>query len=201
VTIEAAAQSIGVVDFRDKIRLWIERVEHGAPVIVFQHGEPAAVLLAHSETERWWGIERALSAFHGLELYPELVRDTSELAAVIRGSARPSRNEVRELGRRPRSILASPKFVGVAAFREEVAAVLETVKERPVVIYSRGDWGPIAIHPAEYDRLRALSRPVAWFRSAGLDLATAREEDVAAFVHTFRALPRGADVEPAARAG
>jgi prevent-host-death family protein len=201
VTIEAAPQSVGVVDFRDKIRLWIERVERGDPLIVFQHGEPAAVVLAHTETQRWWGIERSLSAFHGLELYPELARDTSELAAVIRGDVRPSRNAIRELSRRPRSILASPTFVGVAAFREEVAAVLETVKERPVVIYSRGDWGPIAIHPREYDRLRAMSRPVAWFRSAGLDLATAREEDVAAFVRAFRAVPAAEEVEAADRAG
>jgi prevent-host-death family protein len=201
VTIEASPQSVGVVEFRDKIRLWMERVEQGEPVIVFQHGEPAAVVLAHAETERWWGIERSLSAFHGLELYPELARDTSELAALIRGDVRPSHSAVRELSRRPRSILASPRFVGVAAFREEVAAVLETIKERPIVIYSRGDWGPIAIHPDEYDRLRALSRSVAWFRSAGLDLAIAREEEVAKFVRAFRAAPIAAEVEPAARAG
>ena len=186
MTIEAAPQSVGVVDFRDKIRLWIERVERGEPAMVFQHGEPAAIVLAHAEIERWWGIERALSALHGLELYPELARDTSELAAILRGEERPSRTAIRELGRRRRTILNSVLFVGVAAFREEVAALLESVKERPVVIYSRGDWGPVAINPAEYDRLRSLSRIVAWFRSAGLDLATAREEDVGAFVRTFR---------------
>lgn len=201
MTIEAAPQSVGVVDFRDKIRLWIELVERGEPAIVFQHGEPAAVVLAHTETERWWGIERSLSAFHGLELYPELARDTAELAALIRGDVRPRDSAIRELGRRRRTILMPVQFVGVAAFREQVAALLETVKARPVVIYSRGDSGPIIISPAEYDRLRALSRIVAWFRSAGLDLATAREEDVAAFVRAFRDGPAAVDVEPGALAG
>src|SRR5712671_5648053 len=114
MTIEAAPQSVGVVDFRDKIRLWIERVERGEPAMVFQHGEPAAIVLAHTEIERWWGIERALSALHGLELYPELARDTSELAAILRGEERPSRTAIRELGRRRRTILNSVLFVGVA---------------------------------------------------------------------------------------
>lgn len=91
-----------------------------------------------------------------------------------------------ELGRRPRTILVPVQFVGVAAFQEEVATLLETVKQRPIAFYSRGEWGPIIISLAEYDRLRALSRTVAWFRTAGLDLATAREEDVTAFVSTFR---------------
>ena len=94
----------GVVDFRDRIRLCVER---GEPAIVFQHGEPAAVVLAHTEIEHWRGIERALSALHGLELYPELARDTAELAGLVRGDVRPSPAAIREPGRRRRTILAA----------------------------------------------------------------------------------------------
>ena len=39
----------------------------------------------------------------------------------------------------------------------------------------------------EYDRLRALARMVSWFRGAGLDLATAKEQQVIDFVRSHRA--------------
>ena len=48
------------------------------------------------------------------------------------------------------------------------------------------------ITPAEYYRLRRLSRIVAWFRTAGLDLATADEGAIAAFVRRYREHPGAA---------
>ena len=45
------------------------------------------------------------------------------------------------------------------------------------------------ITPAEYYRLRKLSRVVAWFRTAGLDLVTADEGEIAVFVRRFRDAP------------
>jgi len=41
----------------------------------------------------------------------------------------------------------------------------------------------VAVIPApEYDRLRALARVVSWFRGAGLDLASASEQEIIDFV-------------------
>ena len=73
-------------ELRDKARLAVAYAEAGTPVMVFTHGDPSAVLIANEEAERWIAMERALSAFHGLDVYPELADDTLEPGRSRRGS-------------------------------------------------------------------------------------------------------------------
>jgi hypothetical protein len=56
----------------------------------------------------------------------------------------------------------------------------------------------VAVIPApEYDRLRAMARAISWFRGAGLDLATAREQQVIDFVRIHREAAGGAKQQAA----
>ena len=156
----------------------------------FQHGDPSAVLLAGDEVERWVAIERALSALHGLEVYPELADDTSTLGSVLAGRDRASGAAIRRLGRQRREILEVPDTIGITEIQRRLASILDEVGEgRPTAIYSSGKYVGVFITPAEYYRLRRLSRVVAWFRTAGLDLAAADEGEIAEFVRRFRETP------------
>jgi antitoxin (DNA-binding transcriptional repressor) of toxin-antitoxin stability system len=175
-------------ELRDKARLAVAYAEAGTPVMVFTHGDPSAVLIANEETERWIAIERALSALHGLDIYPELADDTSSLAAAVAGRDRPNGTAIRRLAREARQILDIPRTIGITEIQRRLASILDEVgKGRPTAIYSSGKFVGVLITPAEYYRLRKLSRVVAWFRTAGLDLATADEGEIADFVRGFRA--------------
>ena len=174
-------------ELRDKARLAVAFAEAGTPVMVFTHGDPSAVLIANDEAERWIAIERALSALHGLDVYPELAEDTSSLAAAVAGRDRPNATAIRRLAREARQILDIPRTIGITEIQRRLASILEELGEgRPTAIYSSGKFVGVLITPAEYYRLRKLSRVVAWFRTAGLDLATADEREIAAFVRRFR---------------
>jgi len=174
-------------ELRDKARLAVAYAEAGTPVMVFQHGDPSAVLIANEEAERWIAIERSLSALHGLDVYPELADDTSNLAASVAGRDRPNATAIRRLAREARQILDIPRTIGITEIQRRLASILEEVGEgRPTAIYSSGKFVGVLITPAEYYRLRKLSRVVSWFRTAGLDLATADESEVADFVRRFR---------------
>lgn len=174
-------------ELRDKARLAVAYAEAGTPVMVFTHGDPSAVLIANDEGERWIGIERALSALHGLDVYPELADDTSSLAAAVAGRDRPNATAIRRLAREARQILDIPRTIGITEIQRRLASILDEVGEgRPTAIYSSGKFVGVLITPAEYYRLRKLSRVVAWFRTAGLDLATADESEIADFVRRFR---------------
>jgi antitoxin (DNA-binding transcriptional repressor) of toxin-antitoxin stability system len=174
-------------ELRDKARLAVAHTEAGTPVMVFTHGDPSAVLIANDEAERWIAIERALSALHGLDVYPELADDTSGLASTVAGRERPNTTAVRRLGREARQILDIPRTIGITEIQRRLASILEELGEgRPIAIYSSGKFVGVFITPAEYYRLRKLSRVVSWFRTAGLDLATADEGEIAAFVRRFR---------------
>ena len=83
-------RTMAMHELRDKARLGIAYAQAGTPVMIFQHGEPSAVLIAGDEVERWVAIERALSALHGLDVYPELADDTSTLGSVLAGRDRAS---------------------------------------------------------------------------------------------------------------
>jgi antitoxin (DNA-binding transcriptional repressor) of toxin-antitoxin stability system len=177
-------------ELRDKARLGIAYAQAGTPVMIFQHGDPSAVLLASDEVERWVAIERALSALHGLEVYPELADDTSTLGSVLAGRDRASGAAIRRLGRQRREILEVPDTIGITEIQRRLASILDEVGEgRPTAIYSSGKYVGVFITPAEYYRLRRLSRVVAWFGTAGLDLATADEGEIADFVRRFRETP------------
>ena len=174
-------------ELRDKASLAIAHAAAGTPVMVFQHGDPSAVLIAPEEAARWIAIERSLSALHGLDVYPELADDTASLGAVVAGLERPNATAVRKLAREPRQIIDIPRTIGITEIQRRLASILDEVAEgRPTTIYSSGKFVGFFITPAEYYRLRKLSRVVAWFRTAGVDLAVADETAIADFVRRFR---------------
>jgi len=174
-------------ELRDKARLAVAYATAGTPVMVFTHGDPSAVLIANDEAERWIAIERSLSALHGLDVYPELADDTATLGAVVAGRQHPNATTVRKLAREARQILDIPRTIGITEIQRRLASILDEVGEgRPTAIYSSGKFVGVLITPAEYYRLRKLSRVVAWFRTAGLDLASADEAVIAEFVRRFR---------------
>lgn len=185
--IAGEVRTINYTELRDKARLAIAWAAAGTPVMVFEKGDPAAVLIANEESERWIAIERSLSALHGLDVYPELADDTASLGAVVAGRERPNATAVRRLAREQRQILDIPRTIGITEIQRRLASILEEVGEgRPSAIYSSGKFVGVLITPAEYYRLRKLSRVVAWFRTAGLHLATADEAAIAEFVKRFR---------------
>lgn len=90
MTVGGIIQALGMREVRGNIRAVVARVEEGQALIVLRDGQPTAVMLAFDEAQRWQQIERALSALHGLEIYPELARDTAELARIVRRETGPS---------------------------------------------------------------------------------------------------------------
>ncbi len=194
-------RTMPVHELRDKARLAVEYAARGAPVIVFQHGDPAIVLITNDEAQRWIAIERALSTLHGLEIYPELVDGTSSLAALVSGRVRANATAVRRLGRGERQILDIPRTIGITEIQRRIKEIIDEVNaDRPSVIYSSGEYLAYLITPAEYYRLQRLSRAVAWFLAAGLDLATADTSEIVRFVKAFRERGSGAG-EAGAMAG
>jgi antitoxin (DNA-binding transcriptional repressor) of toxin-antitoxin stability system len=176
-----------VHELRDNARLAVEYAAMGTPVMVFQHGDPAVVIITNDEAQRWIAIERALSTLHGLEIYPELVDDTSSLAALVSGRVQANATAVRRLGREDRQIIDIPRTIGITEIQRRVKAIIDEVAEgRPSVIYSSGKYIAYLITPTEYYRLQRLSRVVAWYLAAGLDLATADAPEIVAFVKAFR---------------
>jgi prevent-host-death family protein len=185
--ITSEPRTMAVHEFRDKARLAVAYANSGTPVMVFQHGDPAVVIITNEEAQRWIAIERALSTLHGLEVYPELVDGTSSLAALVSGRVRANATAVRRLGREERQILDIPRTIGITEIQRRIKEIIDEVHAgRPSVIYSSGEFVAVLITPAEYYRLQRLSRVVAWFLAAGLDLAKADVPEITAFVKSFR---------------
>lgn len=190
MTLRGELRSMLMNEVRQKLRVAVELVEEGSPLIVLEHGHPAAAMLRFDEVERWIRVERALSALHGLEIYPELARDTSELAAIVLGRVRPSLSAIRRLAGQPRHILAPLRTVGVREIQRVLAEIIDRVGAgQPQTISLNGRFPVILISIAEFDRLRDLTRTVSWFRAAGLDLGEAGEPEIVEFVRRFRAGP------------
>jgi antitoxin (DNA-binding transcriptional repressor) of toxin-antitoxin stability system len=199
ITVEP--RTMAVHELRDKARLAIAYSTAGTPVMVFQHGNPAVVLVTNEEVERWIAIERALSTLHGLDVFPELVDDTSTLGSVLSGRDRASGAAVRRLGRQRREILEIPDTIGITEIQRRVASIIDEVAMgRPTAVYSGGKFVGVLITPTEYYRLRRMSRVVAWFDAAGVDLARADGPEIVAFVKSFRERSGGTD-EAGAMAG
>lgn len=191
-------QALGMREVRANIRAVVARVEAGEALVVLRDGQPTAVMLAFEEAQRWQQIERGLAALHGLELYPELARDTAELARLVRREARPKAADVRRLAELPRDILAPLRTMGITDARTGFAGMLDEITAgRTMTIVSGGRFAVTLVSPREFDRLRALDRTVGWFRSAGLDLATADDQAIGAFVHDFAARPAASDTAAA----
>jgi antitoxin (DNA-binding transcriptional repressor) of toxin-antitoxin stability system len=188
VTIGGAIATIGMDDLRRNIRSTLARVtDLGEMLVVMQHVSPAAVLIRFVEAERWARIERSIAALHGLGVYPDLARDTLELPSILLGERKPSQSAIRAAVMQPREILAPLHVAGIADVRARLKSVLDQIAAgRPLTIAHGGEMAVTFISPREFDRLRGLERLVAWFRTAGLDLARADEDAVAAFVRDYR---------------
>ncbi len=148
-------------------------------------------MISHEEAERWRKIEDSLATLHALNVYPEAVADPSELADLA--SLRPpDLATIRRLTSEPRAILSPLRTIGVSDARAAFATLVgEVAQGRVRTIVARGHLAVAVIPAPEYDRLRALARAVSWFRGAGLDLATATEQQVIDFVRGQREATSG----------
>ncbi|MGH3452629.1 MAG: hypothetical protein ACRDQW_18390 [Haloechinothrix sp.] len=179
---------------REGWRSIVQRAMEGQPFLIIRDSQPAAVLLRFDEVRRWRRIEEGLAALHGLEIYPELARNSTEIAALVRGTARPSETAVRGLARQPRDILGALRTTAVSEAPRAFARLLdEIVAGRLMTILVKGKPEVTLVSPREYDRLADLVRTVHWFETAGLDLARAEPPDVGAWVRTFRERPDAAE--------
>ena len=199
MTAGGMVQALGMREIREHMRAVVARVEAGEALVVLRDGQPAAVMLAYAEGQRWQQIERSLAALHGLELYPELARDTAELAQLVRRETRPSATAIRHLAEQPRDILAPLRTMGITDARAGFAQLRDEVGQgRTMTIVSGGRFAATLVAPREFDRLRALDRTVGWFRAAGVDLATADDAAIVAFARDFAARSVAAEAEQAA---
>jgi prevent-host-death family protein len=186
MTVSGVLQAMGMRELRTNLRAVVERVEAGSPVVCLKDGQPLAVLLAHEEAERWRKVEDSLATLHATNVYPEALNDPSELADLA-SLKPPDIATIRRLTSEPRAILSPLRTKGVSVARAAFATLIEEVAQGRVrTIVHRGRLAVAIIPPSEYDRLRALARVVSWFRGAGLDLATATEQQVIDFVLTHR---------------
>jgi prevent-host-death family protein len=186
VTIGGTLDAMGTRELRAKLRAVVEKVEAGSPVVCLKDGQPLAVMISHEEAERWRKIEDSLAALHAMGVYPEAVNDPSELADLA-SLEPPDRAAVRKLTSEPRAILSPLRTIGVSDARSAFATLVgEVAQGRVRTIIARGHLAVAVIPSPEYDRLRALARSVSWFRGAGLDLASASEQQVIDFVRWRR---------------
>jgi prevent-host-death family protein len=186
VTVSGVLAAMGMRELRTNLRAVVQRVVEGTPVVVLKDGQPLAVMLQHQEAERWRKIEDSLAALHAMNIYPEALDDPSELADLAHLQP-PDYATIRSLNATPRAILSPLRTKGVSDARAALATLIEEVAQGRVRTITAGGKLAVAIIPAsEYDRLRALTRVVSWFRGAGLDLANASEQQIIDFVRTRR---------------
>ncbi|MCI0582500.1 MAG: type II toxin-antitoxin system prevent-host-death family antitoxin [Chloroflexi bacterium] len=187
MTLGGELQALGMREVRERIRAVVARVAQGNPLVIMQHGDPAAVLIRFDEAERWGRVERALAALHALDVYPELVSGTGQLGAAVRGELKPTRSAIRHLDEEPREIIGPLQTVQITDLREKLATYLEEVSRgRALTVVSSGRFAASLVSPREFDRLRRLHRIASWFAAAGLDLGTVDEAAIAAFVRDYR---------------
>lgn len=196
MTFRNAIRAIGMREAREKWRTCVTEVKDGQPLLIVRDLQPSAVMLRFDEVQRWRRIEDALSALHGLEIYPELARNTTELAALVRGQARPGATSIRGLARQSRDILGALRTMAVSDVPRGFAALLDEIASgRLMTIIDKKQLAVTLISPREYDRLHGLTNAVSWFRASGLDLATAEPDAIAAWVRDFRDRPAAAATE------
>jgi PHD/YefM family antitoxin component YafN of YafNO toxin-antitoxin module len=196
VTIRREIQTLGMREAREKWRTVVTQVKDGQPILILRDLQPSALMLSFEEAQRWRRVEESLSALHGLEIYPELARDTAELAALVRGVAHPSATAIRGLSRQGRDILGALRTMAVSDAPRGFAALLDEIESgRLMTIVDKKQLAVTLISPREYDRLRALTHVVNWFRAGGLNLETAEAEVISAWVRDFRERPAAAASE------
>jgi prevent-host-death family protein len=187
VTIGGVLEATGMRELRANLRAVVEKVEAGNPVVCLKDGQPLAVMISHEEAEHWRKIEDALAVLHALGVYPEALSDPSELADLA-SLGPPDLATIRRLSSEPRAILSPLRTIGVSDARAAFATLVSEVAQGRVrTIVAKGHLAVAVIPAPEYDRLRAMNRVVSWFRGAGLDLATATEQQIVDFVTNNRA--------------
>ena len=190
MTIRREIQTLGMREAREKWRTVVTQVKDGQPILILRDLQPSAVMLSFEEAQRWRRVEEGLSALHGLEIYPELARSTAELAALVRGREQPSATAIRGLARQSRDILGALRTVAVSDAPRGFAALLDEIESgRLMTIVDKKQLAVTLVSPREYDRLRALTLAVNWFRAAGLNLDTADADAISAWVRDFRERP------------
>ena len=186
MTIGGVLEAMGMRELRANLRAVVEKVEAGNPVVCLKDGQPLAVMISHEEAEHWRKIEDALVVLHALGVYPEALSDPSELADLA-SLGPPDLATIRRLTSEPRAILSPLRTIGVSDARAAFATLVgEVAQGRVRTIVAKGHLAVAMIPAPEYDRLRAMNRVVSWFRGAGLDLATAPEQQVIDFVRGRR---------------
>ena len=187
MTIGGVLEAMGMRELRASLRAVVEKVEAGSPVVCLKEGHHLAVMVSHEEAEHWRKIEDALAVLHALGVYPEALADPSELADLA-SLGQPDLATIRRLSSEPRAILSPLRTIGVSDARAAFATLVSEVAQGRVrTIVAKGHLAVAVIPAPEYDRLRAMNRVVSWFRGAGLDLATATEQQIIDFVRTHRA--------------
>jgi PHD/YefM family antitoxin component YafN of YafNO toxin-antitoxin module len=196
VTIRREIQTLGMREAREKWRTIVTQVKDGQPILILRDLQPSAVMLSFEEVERWRRVEEGLSALHGLEIYPEVARSTAELAALVRGREHPSATAIRGLARQRRDILGALRTMAVSDVPRGFAALLDEIESgRLMTIVDKKQLAVTLVSPREYDRLRALTLAVNWFRAAGLNMETADADAISAWVRDFRERPATAASE------
>ena len=186
MTVSGVLEAMGMRELRTNLRAVVERVEAGTPVVCLKDGQPLAVLITHEEAERWRKIEDSLATLHAMNIYPEALNDPSDLAD-LPSLQPPDYATIRKLTSEPRAILSPLRTIGVSDARAAFATLVgEVAQGRVRTIVAKGHLAVAVIPAPEYDRLRALNRAVSWFRGAGLDLATATEQQIIDFVQARR---------------
>lgn len=197
MTIERPHKQIGVRELRDRLTAVVEQVRQGEPYVVLVNNEPVAVMINYTEAMWWESVELGLASLNGLEIYPEVARDTSELANLVSGKRRVTQRELNALSRDPREIFPRLELVvGTSEARQRMTEILPQVFHgATTTIVSAGQFAVVLISPREYQRLRRLRRIVSWFHAAGLDLAEAESDEVISWVRTRRAAPSATESE------
>ena len=197
MTVSGVLQAMGMRELRSTLRAVVERAEQGTPIVILKDGAPLAVMLQHEEAERWRRVEDSLAALHALNVYPEALNDPAELADLASMPA-PDYATIRRLTSEPRAILSPLRTIGVSDARAAFATMVDEVAQGRVrTIVARGHLAVAIIPASEYDRLRSLSRAVSWFRGAGLDLATASEQEIIEFIRVRREQSGGGEQQKA----
>lgn len=189
--IEAPLRGIGVQGLRENLRAIVELVEKGTPVAVLQQNDVIAVMLQEDEVNRYREADYSIATLHGMGVYPELARDTSELAQIVCSEVSLPPADREEILNRRRQIVGPFRTVGISELRQQLTSYLdEVVRGQAYTITQSGRLIATLVHRAEYDRLRDLQRIIRWFSSAGLDLTKDDIETVERWVPAYRAAAR-----------
>lgn len=186
--IERSLRAAGMQQVRENLRSLLEVLDDGSPVAILQHGEIVAVMLREDEIERFRYAELSFATLHGSGIYPEAVRDTSELAGLFAPGA-PSIHPAAmiEIANRPREILADRSTTNASEFRHTLTHFIAEIRDgQPTTIVREGRFAYGVVSAREFDRLSHVHRIMRWFEAAGLDLATSTAREVIAFVRELR---------------